>query len=305
MPSADGSREASGWLISPVDAFRAYLYAPMTFVSYRSLLFADPARRLALGLTHAGEPAGLGLVELDPEGGTHLRSLYVADALRGRGLAAALLEALEAAALAAGRAEITAVWMAGQPSTAAVERVLAKRGWEPPAPRMHVLRSNLESIDRARWMTRARLDPGFETFLWKDLTAAERAAVERRQETHPVPREVYPFDASPAIEPHTSLGVRYHGEVVGWVVNHRYDAKTVRFTCSYLRDELQGRGRLVAVYAESINRCRPVGITDAIWTVPVEFPRMVAFARRHLIPYATEVSETRGSRKTLAPPPSP
>ena len=300
MPSAGASDEGSGGRISPVDVFRAYLYAPMTFLAYRPLLFGDPARRLALGLTHADEPAGLGLVELDPDGAARLRSLYVAEALRGRGHAAALLEALEAAALAAERAEITAVWMAGQPSTAAVERVLAKRGWEPPAPRMHVLRSNLESIDRARWMTRARLAPAFETFLWKDLTAAERAAVERRQATHPVPREVYPFNVSPAIEPHTSLGVRHQGEVVGWVVNHRYDQKTVRFTCSYLRDELQGRGRLVAVYAESINRCRPVGITDAIWTIPVEFRAMVAFMRRHLLPYATEATETRGSRKRLA-----
>lgn len=300
MPSAGGSDEGSGRLISPVDVFRAYLYAPMTFPMYRPLLLGDPARRLALGLTHADEPAGLGLVELEPNGDTRLRSLYVAEALRGRGLAAALLEALEAAGRAAGRAEITAVWMAGQPSTAAVERVLAKRGWEPPAPRMHVLRSNLESIDRARWMTRARLDPAFETFLWKDLTAAERAAVERRQETHPVSREVYPFNFSPAIEPHSSLGVRHQGEVVGWVVNHRYDEKTARFTCSYLRDELQGRGRLVAVYAESINRLRPIGFTDAIWTIPVEFPGMVAFMVRHLIPYATEVTETRGSRKALA-----
>jgi hypothetical protein len=34
--------------------------------------------------------------------------------------------------------------------------------------------------------------------------------------------------------------VRWRGEVVGWVVNHRFDPKTLRFTCSYLRDELCG-----------------------------------------------------------------
>ena len=74
---------------------------------------------------------------------------------------------------------------------------------------------------------------------------------------------------------------------------------TVRFTASYLREEYQRLGGLIAVYAESINRCRPAGITDAIWTVPVEFPRMVAFARRALFPYATSIQETRGSRKPL------
>lgn len=289
---------AGGWQIAPVDAWRAHLYAPMTFPFYRALLFADPGRRLALGATLEGEPAGLGLVERGIEGRAHLRSLYVTDTLRGRGLATALLERLEEETRAAGDVELSAVWMAGQTSTPAVERVLAKRDWTPPALRMYVLRCDHPSIDRARWMTR-RLDAGVETFLWKDLTATEREALIRRQETQPVSREVFPFNFSPQFEPHTSLGVRWRGEVVGWVVNHRFDPKTLRFTCSYLRDELQGRGRLVAVYAEVINRMRPLGLSEAIWSVPVEFPRMVAFTRRHLMPYATSITETRGSRKSL------
>jgi hypothetical protein len=83
------------------------------------------------------------------------------------------------------------------------------------------------------------------------------------------------------------------------VVNHPFGPGKVRFTCSYMRDELQGRGRLIAAYVESINRCRAAGITQAVWTVPMIFPRMVAFARRHLIPYATSHTETRGSEKNL------
>ena len=295
MPAAP--REA-GWRIAPVDLWRASLFAPMTFPALRPLLFADPARRVALGATAAGEPVGLGLCERGPEGRARLHSIYVAEAFRGRGLATALLERLEVEAAAAGAWELSAVWMTGEPSTAAVERVLARRGWEPPALRMYVLKSDHPSIDRARWMTR-RLDPGFETFLWKDLTEAESLALHRRQETAPVPAPLFPFDLNPYFEPHTSLGVRHRGEVVGWVVNHRFDERTLRFTCSYLREDLQGRGRLIAVYAESIDRMRPIGLSEAIWTVPAEFPRMVAFARRHLMPYATSIRETRGSRKLL------
>lgn len=270
----------------------------MTFPSYRPLVFADPARRLALGASVEGEPVGLGLVERLAAGGARLLSLYVVEALRGRGLATALVERLEHEAREAGDAELSTVWMTGQSTSAAVERVLAKRGWEPPALRMYVLRCDHPSIDRAPWM-KLRLAPGVETFLWKDLTDADREALLRRQEETPVPAEVFPFNARPDFEPNTSLGVRWRGEVVGWVVNHRFDAKTLRFTCSYLRDELQGRGRLIAVYAEVINRMRPIGLSEAIWSVPVTFPRMVAFTRRHLMPYATSITETRGSRKSL------
>jgi hypothetical protein len=274
----------------------------MTFPLYRPLLLLPhlAERRIALGATRDGEAVGLGLVELLPDGDANVRSVYVADAHRRQGLGTALLERLEAETAARGRRELTAVYMAGEPNVPAIERMLARRGWETPRLRMYVLRSNLESIDRAPWMHRHRLGPEFELFPWKDLTPAERDGMLRRQAEHPVSREVFPFTFSPDFEPHTSLGVRRAGEVVGWVVNHRYDERTLRFTASYMRDEFQKLGGLIAVYAESINRMRPTVMTDAIWTVPVEFPRMVAFARRALFPYTTSITETRGSRKRLA-----
>ncbi len=284
-----------------VDPFRAPVYAGLTFPYYRPLLLSalDRARTIAIGLRRDDAAVGLGLVELLPGVGASVRSLYVAPELRGRGWATALLARLEDETRARDHAELRAVYMAGEPNVPAIERILAKRGWTPPGLRMYVLRSNLASIDRAPWMRRHRLGPDLEVFPWRELTAAEYQALLRRQATHPVSPEVFPFNFSPHFEPHTSLGVRHRGEVVGWVVNHRYDERTVRFTASYMRDELQKLGGLIAVYADSINRCRPVGITDAIWTVPVEFPRMVAFARRGLFPYATSLTETRGSTKRL------
>jgi len=284
-----------------VDGFRAPLYAALTFPYYQPLLLSalDRPRAIALGLSRDGEPVGLGLVELVPGHGASVRSLYVAPDLRGRGLGTSLLARLEDETRARDHAELRAVYMAGEPNVPVIERLLAKRGWEAPQLRMYVLRSNLDAIDHARWMQRHRLGPDLEVFLWKDLTATEGAVLLRRQAEQPVSPEVFPFTFSPDFEPHTSLGVRHRGEVVGWVVNHRYDERTVRFTASYMRDDLQRLGGLIAVYADSIDRCRPIGITDAIWTVPVEFPRMVAFARRALFPYATSISETRGSRKRL------
>jgi ribosomal protein S18 acetylase RimI-like enzyme len=284
-----------------VDGFRASDYAALTFPYYQRLLLSalDRPRTIALGLSRDGEPVGLGLVELMPGYGASVRSLYVAPELRGRGWGTSLLARLEDETRAREYVELRAVYMAGEPNVPVLERILAKRWWDPSRLRMYVLRSNLESIDRARWMHRHRLGPDLAIFPWRDLTAADREALFRRQVEQPVSAEVFPFNFSPDFEPHTSLGVRHHGEVVGWVVNHRYDERTVRFTASYMREDLQKLGGLIAVYADSINRFRPAGYTDAIWTVPVEFPRMVAFARRALFPYATSISETRGSRKRL------
>ena len=285
--------------IAPVDRFRAPLYEPLTFPAYRSLLRSGPSNRIAIGLMEDGKPTGLGLAELAEGGEVVVRSIYVATPLRRRGHGAALLEAVEGHAREAGCAKLSAVWMAGLETSDAFEHMLDKQGWEPSQLRMHVLTSDLESIDRSRWLSRVKLEPGFETFSWTELTAAEREALFERQARDPIPQDVWPFSSGRDIEPHSSVGVRHRGEVVGWVVNHPYDADTVRFTCSYMYGELQGRALLVAAYAESINRCRAAGITKAIWAIPVQFPRMIAFSRRHLVPYATSLTETRGSTKRL------
>jgi len=285
--------------IAPVDIFRAGFYEGLTFPAYRSILRSPPSRRIAIGLTEDGKPAGLGLAEFGADREVNVRSIYVVAPLRRQGHGAALLAAVENQAREAGFARLSAVWMAGQEFSEPFERMLDKQGWEPSHLRMHVLTSDLASIDKSRWLSRATLEPGYETFLWTTLSATERAALFARQAANPIPQDVWPFSSSPDIEPNSSLGVRHGGEVVGWIVNHPYDANTVRFTCSYMYGELQGRARLVAAYAESINRCRAAGITKAIWTVPVQFPRMIAFSRRHLVPYATSLTETRGSAKRL------
>ena len=285
--------------IVPVDLFRARYYELLTFPAYRSLLRGAPSTRIAIGLMEEGKPAGLGLAEIIDSGEVAVRSIYVAAPLRRRGHGAALLAAVERCAREAGRAKLSAVWMSGLETSDAFEHMLDRQGWEPSHLRMHVLTSDLESIDKSRWLSRVKPEPGFEIFPWTELTAAEREALFARQARDPIAHDVWPFSSSAPIEPHSSVGVRHGGEVVGWVVNHPYDADTVRFTCSYMYGELQGRALLVAAYAESINRCRAAGITKAIWAIPVQFPRMIAFSRRHLVPYATSLTETRGSAKRL------
>lgn len=169
----------------------------MTFPAYRPLLRSQSSERVALGLTEDGTPIGLGLAEFVKDREAIVHSLYVIQKYRGRLHATALLAALENAAREAGKVKVSAVWMAGQVFTEAVERILAKSGWAPPELRMYVLKSDLKSIDRSRWLTRAKLEPGFETFLWTELTSAEHEALLERQRVQPIPDYVWPFASSP------------------------------------------------------------------------------------------------------------
>jgi GNAT superfamily N-acetyltransferase len=289
--------------IATLNRLTARLFAPMTFPAYRRLVLraGDPGGPIACGALENDRPIGLALVEDVPGLGPTLRSLYVQPDRRGEGFASALLESAEAAARENGWAELRTVYTAGGDGIAAFERVLAKRDWNPPVRRTWVMRSTPEGLTQAFARVHLRpLDAATEIFPWRDLQESEAQELVRRQRETGWPNiEVFPFHYGPRFEPETSVGLRHAGEVVGWVVNHRFDATTLRFTCSYLREELQGTGRLVVAYSHVVAAMPAAGFNAVIWTVPVEFPRMVHFAQKRIGPFLTSLKETRGSSKRL------
>jgi hypothetical protein len=94
--------------------------------------------------------------------------------------------------------------------------------------------------------------------------------------------------------------LRYQGQVVGWVINHRLSPDTIRYTCSFVRKDLQKMGRIISLYAEAAKRQYRANILKGIWTVPLQHQSMVNFVKRHWKPYLNSIEETRGTFKVLA-----
>ena len=83
----------------------------------------------------------------------------------------------------------------------------------------------------------------------------------------------------------SSVGLRYRGEVVGWVINHQIDPRTVRFTCSFMRKDLSRRARIVPLYSEALRRLSEAGCEFCTFITPTVYAGMVEFIRRHGSPY--------------------
>jgi hypothetical protein len=216
--------------------------------------------------------------------------------------ATALLEALEARLRAGGASEVKAVYMAGRPAVPALERVLQKRGWGPPAVRTVTLRFTPEGARRTPWYGRGRVSPQESIFPWADLTAEERAELIRSQEESqwiPAGLEPWQHDRH-GFDPVSSVGLRHEGRVVGWVINHRVSASTVRFTCSFMRKDLGRRGRILPLYTEALQRLEASGCADCLFVTPVEFPNMVNFVRDRCAPWTGTLTETWGVTRRLA-----
>ncbi len=265
---------------------RAADFAALTFPYFRPLL-SDPSC-VAVGAFAFGQPAGLALAGPESEypGVARLHSIAVAAPFRGAGLGRALFDRVEAELSASGYAGASAVYMQGLEHSPRIERVLDRRGWLPPRRRMLICESDFATITRAPWMARPAFPPEYEVFRWVDRTAADDEAIGGRQAREPwYPETLSPYPEPERVEPVSSLGLRLHGEPVGWCITHRMKHDTIRFFRLFVRRDLQRLGRAAQLLAESIWRHEGTEVDKAYFDVATHNPEMLRFVDRRLAPW--------------------
>jgi hypothetical protein len=112
-----------------------------------------------------------------------------------------------------------------------------------------------------------------------------------------------PFAQAELLEPRNSLALLRDGEVVGWMINHRIDDHTVRYTRLFVVDELQGSGLgMLLAFSSAAIHLRTEMRTDTptmLWIWPLDSPA-AAYAQRWERRYAIEVSGLFRSLKVLS-----
>ncbi len=287
----------------------------MTFRAYRHLLDLQPGPRLpgevdsppiqplAIRASEDGRPVGLALAELpltadrEPE----LLSVFVEPKFRGRGVGTRLMERAAQEVDRAGFSRLRAVYNTGTPGGPIVEHLFEKCGWQTPVLRSVTVRFTPEEAMRVPWLDKVSLPPQYEIFPWLQITESERNELRRSHEESPwIAEDLLPWDyETESLEPITSLGLRYKGRIVGWVLNHRIDEETIRYTCSFIRKPLGRMGRILPLFSESLRRLDQAGCTNCTFVTPLFHKGMASFARRWIGPYVSSIQESKGSVKVL------
>lgn len=307
---------ARGYAVQPLEDPSAdevlQHYEDLTFPPISRRLAVRPVRgtwrgALALG---AGGPVGLALIELGGSGGSRrpqtaqVVSLAVHPGHRGRGVGSALLAAAEGLAAEAGAEALEGAYRTSWRSRRAVEALLRSRAWSSPETRMILARGETGFARRLLRTPEPPLPPEAEIFSWDELSAAERDTILERQSRDPwYPEILTPFQDAPRLEPTISVGLRFRGEVAGWMICHRVAFDTLQYSAFYLREDLRGGGLGFALLREAVRRrLADPDLRWAILAVDARNRKVRSWVEERFRPYLARISELRVSRRTLSSP---
>jgi GNAT superfamily N-acetyltransferase len=280
-------------------------WGAFTYPYYRPRLLAADPDLIGVAASIGGHPAGFAVASIreDDRRIADVCSVTVGLAHRRRGIATALLQRMEEEAGISGCGALVCKYMTNRPATAAVEALLRKSGWSPGEQRMLFCESDFATITQAPWMAQRDFPAGYEPFLWATLTSAEREDILDRQRRDPwFPETLTPFWMEDTIEPVSSLGLRYHGEIAGWCVSHRVRSDTIRYSRLFVRRELQGLARAVPLLARSIYCHEHTEVDKAIFDVAAQNTLMLRFVERRMKPYLKSMYWSLQSTKIFADP---
>lgn len=289
--------------LRPLDREAAPAFAALILAPLR----ASPgdASCVAVGALVDGLPAGAAVARLSPDGGrADLGSLVVARARRGQGVGAALVAEVEGLVAARGARALTLVYAPGKPSTPALRRLLARRGFEDRGPVSAVYRASAEDMARLPWLATARLPAGFTCAPLDEVTPDEREALRA------APWFGAGWDPFAAAERHReqtylNLALRRGADVVGWVLCARVEPTALLWHTLLVRRDLQGTGVGLALCAEALRRA--VGdpsVERHVLTVDETNGPMQAVVAAALAPHVPPPSRQHVWRKAL-PRPAP
>lgn len=205
-------------------------FTGLTYDRYKHLVKHGENNRQAfysIGARIDNIPAGLALCELISPETVELKSLFVLPQYRRKGVAGALLNLAEREAKQRGCRTFAALYQDQGPCKDGIAHLLKASGYSEPAFSGLVCKSrNRGKILDAPFLKKSLLPPSCEVFLWKDLAPAEKEFIREKQKHTPwYPEILSPFSNETEIEYLNSLGLRYRGEIAGWVITHRISRK--------------------------------------------------------------------------------
>lgn len=276
-------------------------YKHMTFPGMQYLLEKTETENavFAYTITYMNQPVGLSIGEINQEEeSAEILSLFVEPTHRNRGVSTQLVKFIEDEMKAKGCQHLAMTYLSGKPTTYSLERVLQKCHWAEPQVHEIICKGHIDNGIKMPWVNKeGYFVNSYEIFPWSSLSNEEKMSIQKQKDK--IPQDLYPLQYMANMERVNSIGLRYRGDVVGWLISHRIAPDTIRFTCSYIRHDLQKIGRNLGLMAEAIKRQHQAKIPYIIWTTPMHHQGMVEFTKKRISPFLIYLKEFKKSYRSL------
>ncbi len=265
-------------------------YDSMTFPSLQKRWQTKPRRGDLIGVSASigGVLVGWAVAEQLPDGSAELLSLFVVPACCHRGIGTRLLHLMKQALAKQQCYRAAVIYKVTPLTTAALEPMLSKLGWQRPQLAFLLMPTTIELISQAEWLNKYPLESEFSLFPWEELTVAEREQLQWLD----FPASLSPLSDVRRLERLNSFGLRHQGQLVGRMVNHRVAVDTIRYSSLFVAKRFRARARGISLLSTAIQRQIVSPVTNYTFAV-AENVAMLRFVQRHLQPDLTGVSESR------------
>ncbi len=313
LPEPSGQEPAPGEaaLDTTIRYQRVFHLTPANLAPYAALTFpslavgSSAAARIQgelLGLSAMAEGAmvGLAIAERLADGGALLLSLKVDPLWRRRGIGTGLLQRLMGFLAREGISPLQLRYRTSPELSRCFEPILARLGWSTPRSDFLLLEGRSEPLAAIDWADRFPIQPPYHLLPWHQLNAAQDEQARALQ----APATLRPPADPNGLEASISLALLHHQAPVGWLLVHRTEPASVRYSSLFVAPAHRGRGRALALLSEGFRRQHAAAIPLARAAVAPDSAAMLRLLQRHLAPHLSRIGRSCISEAPrLRPPP--
>ena len=256
--------------------------------------FEIKAPVIGVGAVQGGHPLGVAFATVHTKIQTaHIHLIALQEVADSQKIASHLLKALEKILEAQKVAVATFTYTKEDALAPILEKSFVDNRWQGPRLLMIECLFKRADFDPPWWYKKMNLEEGFEEFLFKNLTSHEQKDILRRTEQMSIPSHVLPLGREKhLIEYQNSLGLRYKGKVVGWMITHRIAPDVIRYSALYLEDEFAYSGYWLKLLVDALKiQKKMLDATYGMLEINVEqiSTRWLKFIERRLFPHTCKI----------------
>ena len=274
-------------------------YAALTFPSLApgsTALTRIKGELLGLSAMAAGAMVALAIAERQADGSAQLLSLKVEHSWRRRGIGTGLLQRLMVFLAKEGIAPLILRYKASPQLSICFEPILARLGWSPPRTNFVLLEGRSHQLASIDWADRFPIAAPYRLLPWHQLRPSQISQASALD----APTELQPPVDPRGLEPAISLALLHHDAPVGWLLAHRTETDSIRYSSLFVAAGHRSRARGMALLAEGFRRQYNSSITIARAAIHHRETTMLCLLKRHLGGHLHSIGS---SRITQAPPP--